>query len=155
MTRMERATPVGVVTRAGAVTRVARVLVAAGDRLLGDFLVDALGELGYAASADAATDTQRRARALQPALVLLADPTPTAATAVGRALRADPWTVHIPLVAIAAPPLAAAAPADAHLPLPFELDDLARCLGRWAGAPRHGARARVHPWPADHPWTDG
>ncbi len=112
-----------------------RALVVADDQPLGDVLAEMLREMGYAVTTSPPASAQGRARALQPAFVVLAVVASDAlVTAVRQSLRADPWTASIPVVAVLPPSVRLPRPestlAGACLAMPFDLDDFVRCIER-------------------------
>ena len=130
-----------------------RALVVADDRPLGDVLAEMLREMGYSATMSPPASAQGRARALQPAFVVLAVVASNAlVAAVRQSLSADPWTVAIPVVAILPPPVRSpwleGALAGEYLAMPFDLDDFARCIDHvHAGHSLHAAPA----FPTEYP----
>ncbi len=126
--------------RATTVTR-GRMLVVADDQSLGDVLAEMLREMGYSAATSPPSSAQGRARALQPALVVLAVVASDAlVSSVRHSLRADPWTAAIPVVAVLPPSVRSPRPesvlAGAYLAMPFDLDDFVCCIDQVH--PRHG-----------------
>ncbi len=112
------------------------VLVVDDERLMVDFLTDALSEQGYCVRVAVGVAAPRFAADLQPDLILLDIMMPGLdGVEVCRLLRANPRTRDIPVIAVSATrDLRAQADAmhvDDYLAKPFDLDTLTRFVQRW------------------------
>lgn len=115
------------------------VLVVDDERLMVDFLADALAEQGYCVRVAVGAAAPRFAAELQPDLILLDIMMPGLdGVEVCRLLRADSRTRDIPVIAVSATrDLRAQADAmhvDDYLAKPFDLDTLTRYVQRWTAA---------------------
>ena len=119
---------------------VATVLVVEDDPTIQELVAGALEDTGYQTLTAVGSASVALAHTQQPAVILLDVLMPQMdGLAVSHALKANPTTAYIPIVAMSTSPdlrhLSAEMHADAVLAKPFELDDLYRVVRRWASPP--------------------